>query len=278
MLKHRPDIVFHLAAKVAGVMSNTLFPADFYTQNIKINTNVLESALELAMCWNDELKVISVMSTCVYPDKARYPLTEDQMHNGPPHPSNFAYAYTKRMLDVQSQAYRKQHGVNFLTVIPNNLYGKGDLYGFGCHIIPALMYRFHKAKLHNAVSVDVWGDGTPLREFTFAPDMARDLYNIARSYSFRYAENMDELGPVNIGNTKEYSVKEIANIMKEVVEYKGDVLFDPTKPNGQLKKPSSTRRFEKLMGKTAYTDLRKGLEITYNWFKENYPNLRGVKQ
>ena len=278
ILKYRPDIIFHLAARVGGVLDNSLYPADYYTQNIKINTNVLEAAKELALFWNDSLTVVSVMSTCVYPDNATYPLTEDQMHSGPPHPSNFAYAYTKRMLDVQSMAYRKQHGINFITVIPNNIYGEGDFYGYGCHVVPALMSRFHKAKLNESVSVEIWGDGTPLREFTFAPDIARDLYKVARSYSYRYAENMGEVGPINIGNTKEISILDLAKTIKEVIGYRGDIVFDPSKPAGQFRKPSSVERFNKVLGKVGYTELKNGLEITYEWFKKNYPNLRGVKK
>ena len=175
------DCVYHLAARVGGVKANTEFVGSFYDQNIAINTNVLSSCL-----FFNVPKVVSVLSTCVYPDApyVSYPLTEDQLHLGPPHDSNFGYAYAKRMLDVQTRAYRKQYGVNYVTVIPNNLFGKHDNFHLGDgHVIPALMRKIWEAKLNNKPTVEIWGDGSPLREFTYAGDIARILIKVSEEYN-----------------------------------------------------------------------------------------------
>ena len=172
-------VLIHCAARVGGVKANTDRVAKFYDDNIRMNLAVMEA------CRHADCKLVSVMSTCIYPDAPHvtYPMTEDQLHLGPPHPSNFGYAYAKRMLDVQGRAYRQQWGCNFVNVIPNNLYGLNDNYDLeGGHVIPALIRRFHEAKLSKAPSVTLWGSGRPLREFTFARDAARIIMWIAENY------------------------------------------------------------------------------------------------
>ena len=154
--------VIHCAARVGGVKANTDYVADFFDENIKMNINVLNA------CKERNFKLVSVLSTCIYPDApyVKYPLTEEQLHVGPPHPSNFGYAYAKRMLEVQARAYRQQHGCNFISVIPNNLYGMNDNYHLESgHVIPALIRKFYEAKINDTKSVVVWGSGKPLREF-----------------------------------------------------------------------------------------------------------------
>ena len=172
----KPDYVIHLAAKVGGVKANTEYLGDFYRENLLINTNVLECCRV-----NDVKKVVSLLSTCVYPDNVSYPLTEEQIHNGEPHPSNFAYAYAKRMLDVQSRSYRKQYGCSFITAIPNNLYGPHDNFHLeDSHVIPAMIRKIWEAKLKNE-NVILWGDGTPLREFTYSEDVGKILFYAQRA-------------------------------------------------------------------------------------------------
>jgi GDP-L-fucose synthase len=162
--------VIHLASRVGGVKSNTDYIGEFFYENILINTNVLEASRKFEV-----EKVLSLLSTCIYPDNANYPLTEDQIHNGKPHKSNFGYAHAKRMLDVQSRAYRQQYGSNFITAVPNNLFGKHDNFDLNdSHVIPAIMRKMHEAKLNNT-HVELWGDGKPLREFTYAGDLAKIL-------------------------------------------------------------------------------------------------------
>ena len=158
----------------------------------------------LRMAFKNQSKLVSVLSTCIYPDATyvKYPLTEDQLHMGPPHQSNFGYAYAKRMLEVQSRAYRQQHGCNFISVIPNNLYGINDNYNLDSgHVIPALIRKFHEAKIFGYDHVDIWGSGTPLREFTFAHDAAKIILWLA--------ENYDGAEPVNIGNPEQISIEKL---------------------------------------------------------------------
>jgi GDP-L-fucose synthase len=216
-------------------------------------------------------KVVSMLSTCVYPDEkyVRYPLTENQLHSGPPHHSNFGYAYAKRMLDVQSRAYRKQYGCNFITIIPNNMYGLNDNYDLeSSHVIPALIRKFYEAKVNNDESVTIWGTGSPRREFTFARDIAKITLWMLDNYN---GEN-----PVNIGNTESVTIKALVQMVKEETGYEGDVIFDDSKPDGQFEKPSSNEVLKSLGWEERYTHLRDGLQETINFFKNSYPHVRGV--
>ena len=262
---HNIKTVINCAARVGGVKANIDFVAEFFDDNIKINMNVLDQ------CRRSNLKLVSVLSTCVYPDAeyVAYPLTEDQLHNGPPHPSNFGYAYAKRMIEVQSRAYRQQYGCNFISAIPNNLYGVNDNYDLNSgHVIPALIRKFYEAKLYGYDHVDVWGTGAPLREFTFARDAAKIILWLA--------ENYDEEKPVNIGNPEQVSIKNLALMIAEEIEFEGGINFDTTKPDGQFEKPSSNAFLRSLGYDVEYTSLRDGLKETINSFKDRYPNVRGV--
>ena len=257
--------VIHSAAKVGGLKINMEKMAEFFDENVRMNVNVLESSEKSSM------KLVSVLSTCVYPrsECVKYPLTENQLHMGPPHDSNFGYAYAKRMLEVQSRAYRRQFGSKFITVIPNNMYGPNDNYHLNDgHVIPALIRKFYMAKLHGLEFVDVWGTGKPLREFTFARDAAKIILWLA--------ENYDGEEPVNIGNPEQVSIWELAQIISEEVGYKGVYGFDKSMPDGQLKKPSSNEKLRKLGWNGEYTPLREGLRETIKFFEENYPNIRGI--
>lgn len=252
--------VIHLAAKVGGVKANSDFVGDFFDENIRMNTNVLR-----ACAMHRVPKVISFLSTCVYPDNAIYPLTEDQLHSGAPHSSNYGYAYAKRMMEVQSRSYRQQYGSNFICAIPNNLYGENDNFDLiNGHVIPALMRRIWEAKLSGQTEVEVWGDGTPLREFTYSKDIAKILLFLL--------ENYDSAKPINIGRTSENTIKEVVELLCEFLEYKGSIKWDTSKPSGQHRKPSSNKKLIDLGWKeTEYTKLRKGLKETCKWFKINYP-------
>jgi GDP-L-fucose synthase len=262
------NYAIHLAAKVGGVKANSNELGSFYSTNININVNFLQACSEHSIP-----KVVSVLSTCVYPDApyVSYPLTEDQLHLGPPHDSNFGYAYAKRMLDVQTRAYRKQYGVNYVTVIPNNLFGEYDNFHLeDGHVIPALMRKIWEAKLNNKPAVEIWGDGRPLREFTYSGDVARILLKVSEEYN--------EEQPLNIGNTEEHSISSVAMKLVEFLEYDGKLVFNTDKPSGQFRKPSSNKR---LLEKTSwraedYTPFDIALKKTCDWFKATYPNVRGV--
>jgi GDP-L-fucose synthase len=259
--------VIHLAAKVGGVKANTDEIVDFYMINSTLNQTLLNTC-SLAKA----NKVVSLLSTCIYPDApyVSYPLTEDQLHLGPPHESNFGYAYAKRMVDVMSRAYRQQYGCNFITAIPNNLYGENDNFDLeNSHVIPAIIRKVWEAKINKEPSIVCWGDGSPLREFTYSKDIARILIFLM--------ENYDGPEPINIGCTEEYSIKEIVEIICNIFEYTGEIVWDTNMPSGQHRKPSSNQKLLNLgWEKKWYTPLEEGLKTTCEWFKVNYPNVRGV--
>jgi len=260
--------VIHLAAKVGGVKANAEQVANFYMVNANLNERLLYSAHR-----SGANKVLSLLSTCVYPDTPyiNYPLTEDQLHLGPPHHSNFGYAYAKRMVDVMSRAYRQQYGCNFITAIPNNLYGENDNFDLeNSHVIPALIRKVWEAKINKEPSVFCWGDGSPLREFTYSEDIARILLFLM--------ENYDEPEPINIGNTDEYSIKEVVEMICDILGYDGELEWQTEQPSGQLRKPSSNQKLLDLgWKKENYTPLKEGLKKTCEWFIINYPNVRGVR-
>jgi len=261
------ETVVHLAGKVGGVKANTEFVSDFYQVNSQINNNVISSCVSSGVP-----KLVCCLSTCIYPDEKyiEYPLTEDQLHNGPPHSSNFGYAYAKRMVDVQLKAARQQYGREYISVIPNNMYGEHDNFDLeNGHVIPALIRKIWEAKINNKPNFTVWGDGEIFREFTYAEDIAKAILFCL--------ENYNDPEPINIGNTQEYSLKEAIEIIKKELDYKGDIICDTSKPKGQVRKPSSNQKLLNLGWKNEwYTPLEIGLKKTCEWFINNYPNVRGM--
>jgi len=265
MTNHTPDAVVHLAARVGGVKGNTDFVADFFSDNVRMNTNVLQASKKFGVS-----KVVSLLSTCVYPDKVNYPLTEDQIHNGPPHPSNFGYAYAKRMLDVHSRALRQQYGCNFICAVPNNLYGPHDNFDLeNGHVIPAIMRKVLEAK-QTGTPPTFWSDGSAFREFTFAPDLSKILLHLLNEYN--------DADPVNIGITEERSIASVVELVCQNLEYDGDVSWDRSKPAGQFRKPSNNDKLASTgWNRSYYTSFEDGLKRTCDWFVENYPNVRGME-
>tara|TARA_B100000131_G_scaffold323231_1_gene380712 strand:- start:6300 stop:7238 length:939 start_codon:yes stop_codon:yes gene_type:complete len=265
ILNHNPDAIIHLAARVGGVKSNTEFVADFFRDNILMNTNVLDASMRLGV-----KKVVSLLSTCVYPDEAQYPLTPEQFHDGPPHQSNFGYAYAKRMIDVYSRALRQQHGCNFICAVPNNLYGLHDNFDLeNGHVIPAIIRKIHDAKLTKKTPI-FWGTGENLREFTFASDISKILLFLLETYN--------EPLPVNIGTVEERSIKSVVDSVCQYMRYTGPVRWDNSKPSGQFRKPSSNNKLLSLgWKKDTYTNFEEGLKMTCEWYEKSYPNIRGVE-
>jgi len=257
-----PECIIHLAGKVGGVNANFKQMGDFYTDNIKINTNVLEVAKNLKI-----KKVVSFLSTCIYPDKCTYPLTEDQIHSGEPHHTNFGYAYAKRMLEVQSRAYRQQYNCDFICVIPNNLYGENDSFDLeNSHVLPAIIRKTYEAIINNT-PLTIWGDGKIYREFTYADDIAKIVCKLI---------NIDYNGaPLNIGNTQEYLLSDVIDSISKIMNFKGKIVYDINKPKGQLRKPSSNDKLLSII-KFNYTELNEGLQNTCNWFIKNYPKIKGI--
>ena len=261
---HRPDSIIHLAARVGGVKGNSDYVANFYHDNTLINTNVLDAAQSFGVP-----KVLSLLSTCIYPDKCIYPLTEDQIHSGPPHISNFGYAYAKRMLDVHSRAIRQQYGLKYITAVPNNLYGPNDNFDLeNGHVIPAIIRKAKEAKDSGKPMV-LWSSGRALREFTYSKDIAEILLFLL--------ENYDKPDPINIGSTDEISISKISEMICREIGYSGDILWDLSKPEGQYRKPSNNSNLLALgWKKENYTPLYRGVKMTCRWFLKNYPDVRGV--
>ena len=258
---HNPDGIIHCAAKVGGIMGNTNYPGDFYHDNIMMNTNVIEEARKKGI-----KKLIFFSSTCVFPDKVEYPLSPEKIHLGPPHNSNYAYAYAKRMGQVQIQAYREQYGVNYFTVIPCNIYGPGDNYNLeNGHVIPSLIHKMYLAKQNNTDFV-VWGSGSPLREFIFSEDVAELTMMLYEKY--------DGVDPVILSTSEEISIKDIVLMIAEIFEFKGNVIFDSEKPDGQLRKPSDNSVIKTMFPDYKFTPIEIGLRKSISWFIKNYENIR----
>lgn len=273
VLEHyKPTHIIHLAAKVGGVQGNTIHVGDFCAFNQQINSNLLRAAYELESCE----RVVSLLSTCVYPDEAcvTYPLTEDQLHAGPPHDSNFGYAYAKRMIEVQSRAYNQQLGRSkFLCAIPNNIFGTHDNFDLeGGHVVPSMIRKIYEARESNQESVEMWGDGRPCREFTYAPDIARDLLLL----TFGLKEGSKH-SVYNIGNVmEEMSIADVVAKVCDCLGWHGEIRWNTDKPSGQLRKPSKTLRFMSEFPMATNTTFDDGLKETCKWFVDNYPNVRGV--
>jgi GDP-L-fucose synthase len=261
------DTIIHLAGMVGGVKANTEKVFTFYTENSNINNNLIDAAV-----YTNTRNLVCCLSTCIYPDEkyVEYPLTEDQLHNGPPHDSNFGYAYAKRMVDVQLRAANEQYGHEYISVIPNNMYGEHDNFDLeNGHVIPALIRKIWEAKINKKTTFEVWGDGEIYREFTYAEDIARAiLFCLEQDYNG---------GPINIGCTKEYKLKDIINLICKELEYEGQIVYNISKPKGQIRKPTSNAKFIEFgWSEEMYTPIEVGLKKTCDWFKQNYPNVRGV--
>lgn len=261
------DTIIHLAGMVGGVKANTEKVFNFYTENSTINNNIIDAAV-----YTDTPNLVCCLSTCIYPDEmyVTYPLTEDQLHKGPPHDSNFGYAYAKRMVDVQLRAANEQYGHSYISVIPNNMYGEHDNFNLeNGHVIPALIRKIWEAKINNKPTFEVWGDGEIYREFTYAEDIAKAiLFCLEHGY---------DGGPINIGSTKEYKLKDVISLICKELEYDGDIRYDISKPKGQIRKPTSNAKFIELgWREEMYTPIEVGLKRTCDWFKKNYPNIRGI--
>lgn len=255
------DKVIHCAAKVGGVAGNMNHKGEFFYDNIMINTNVIESARK-----HNIKKLVAFLSTCVFPNNIEYPLTEDKIHLGPPHISNDAYSYSKRMSEVQIRAYREQYGLQYKSVIPTNIYGINDNFDIeNGHVLPSLIHKCYIARETNTPFV-IWGSGNPLREFIYNKDVAKLTEWVLENY------NEDE--PIILSTSEEISIKDVVEIIIELMNFKGDVIFDITKPEGQFRKPSDNHKIKSYLPEFQFTSLYDGLKETIDWFEINYKNIR----
>jgi GDP-L-fucose synthase len=246
----RPDAIFLAAGLVGGIHANNTYPADFIANNLAIALNVIRGAHATGV-----KKLLALGSSCIYPKLAPQPMTEEALLTGPLEPTNEWYAIAKIAAIKLCEAYRKQHGCDFISVMPTNLYGPNDNYHpENSHVPAALIRRFHEAKLANAPTVKVWGSGTPRREFLYADDAADACVFVMKHYS--------DLGFLNIGTGEDVTIKEFAESVMHTVGYKGKIVFDRSRPDGTPRKLLDVSKIRKL-GWTAKTRLRDGLAQTY---------------
>lgn len=259
----RPTHVIHLAARVGGLFANMKYKVEFFRENIMINDNVMECCKDFKV-----KKLVSCLSTCIYPDKVEYPLTEEKIHLGAPHTSNEGYAYAKRLVEVLSRLYSEEYGCNFTSVIPTNIYGCHDNFSIdGGHVIPGLVHKCYLAKKNNTDFV-IWGSGKPLRQFIYNVDLAELMIWTLRSY--------DKCDPLilSVAEEDEVSIGDVAHLIAESMNFQGKVVFDTTKSDGQFRKPASNKKLMSLHPSYKFTDLKEGIKTTVQWFEENYDKAR----
>lgn len=254
--KHKPTHIIHCAGKVGGLGGNMNYKGEYFYDNIMINTNVIESARKVGV-----ENLVCFLSTCVFPDNIEYPLTENKIHLGEPHSSNYPYAYAKRMADIQIRAYREQYGLNYKSVIPTNIYGSNDNFSLEhSHVIPMLIHKLFLAK-ETKTDFIVWGSGKPLREFIYAKDVAR--------LSEWVLNNYNESEPIILSPSFEISIMDLVDLLVNYFNFKGKVIFDDSKPDGQFRKPSDNSKLMSYLPDFKFTPIEEGLKETVEWFIEN---------
>jgi GDP-L-fucose synthase len=258
---YKPKWVIHTAARVGGVWANMQSNGDYYRDNVLINTNVIDQAQKHGV-----EKLICFLSTCIFPDQTEYPLDETKIHLGAPHPSNFGYAYAKRMCDIQISAYNQQFGTEYFGVIPTNIYGPNDNFNLDTgHALPSLIHRCYLAKINN-VDLTVWGSGKPLREFIFSKDVAE--------ICLKLLESDHHTSPVILSTSEEISIADLVVLICDKMKFKGRIVFDTSKPDGQYRKNSTNAKLLSIIKDYKFTPLDQGIELTVNHFCENISHIR----
>lgn len=255
----KPEYVFLSAAKVGGIHANNTLGADFIYENLTIQNNVLKSAHDTQV-----KKLLFLGSSCIYPRDCPQPIKEEYFLDGKPEPTNIPYAAAKIAGILSCQAFHKQYGDNFISVMPTNLYGPNDNFDLvTSHVFPALIRKFHEAKVTNAPTVTVWGSGSPKREFLHVDDLAAACLHLMNSY--------DDPEIVNIGTGVDISIKEFAELVKEITGYQGQIVWDASKPDGTPRKLLDVSKIT-MLGWKASIDLRQGVSLTYQWYLQSLVN------
>ena len=270
MKSEKPDEVILAAAKVGGIHANNTYPAEFIYENLQVQSNVIH-----ASHINDVQKLLFLGSSCIYPRAVEQPMKEDALQTGVLEPTNEPYAIAKIAGIKMCESYNRQYGRDYRSVMPTNLYGPGDNYHpENSHVIPALIRRFHEAKVNKQDEVVVWGSGTPKREFLYVEDMAEASLFVHNLVQITYLENTKPMrSHINLGTGADVTIKELAETVKDVVQFRGEVVFDISKPDGAMRKLMDVTRL-RLLGYSAPTSLRSGLELAYTDFLKNAPSLR----
>ena len=257
----RPEYVFFAAAKVGGILANDSFPAEFLQDNLVIQTNIIDAAYR-----NGTRKLLFLGSSCIYPKHAPQPMPEDCLLTGPLEPTNEWYAIAKIAGLKMCQAYRRQYGFNAISAMPTNLYGPGDNFSLkSSHVLPALLRKIHEAKAAGAAEVEVWGTGRPRREFLHVDDLADACFFLMQNY--------DGDGWVNVGWGRDETIGELADTIRRVVGFTGELRFDTSKPDGTPRKLLDTRRLTAL-GWSPKIGLEAGIRSTYEWFLNHLSSLK----
>ena len=257
----RPEVVVLAAAKVGGIHANETAPAEFAYENMQIQCNVIKCAHDFGV-----KKLLFLGSTCIYPRMAPQPIPEDALLTGPLETTNEAYAIAKIAGLEMCKFYKKQYGDDFISCMPTNLYGPHDNYDLsGSHVMPAMIRKFHEAKLTGAPRVELWGTGAPLREFLYVDDMADACVFLLEHYSGEQH--------VNIGTGKEVTIKELAELVKRITGYEGEIFWNSAMPDGTPRKLTDVSKLHGL-GWTHKVELEEGVRLAYNWFRENVDEAR----
>lgn len=252
----KPEYVFDAAAKVGGILANKERPADFIYQNLVIQNNIIHNAYS-----NNVKKLVFLGSSCIYPKLAPQPIKEEYLLSGPLEPSNDAYAIAKIAGIKMCQSYNKQYGTNYISLMPTNLYGPNDNFDLeSSHVLPALLRKFHEAKETNSPTVSMWGTGSPMREFLHVNDLADAAVHLMNTH--------DDGEIVNVGTGKDVTIKELAELIRDTVGYKGELVWDTDKPDGTPRKLLDVSKIHNL-GWHHKVSLKKGIEDTYRWYLEN---------
>lgn len=261
--EQRPDLVYLAAARVGGILANSTYPAEFIRSNLAIPLNVVEASYRIGV-----RKLVMLGSSCIYPKFANQPIKESELLAGPLEPTNEPYAVAKIAGIKLCQSYNRQYGTNYISLMPTNLYGPGDNFDLqSSHVLPALIRRFHEAKSNRAPVVTVWGTGRARREFLHVDDMARACVHLMDVY--------DSSEIINVGSGVDISIAEVAEVVREIVGFDGDVQFDHSKPDGTPRKVLDVTRLL-ATGWRPQVDLREGIRQTYEWFLQNAPDARGA--
>jgi GDP-L-fucose synthase len=258
LTRRKPEVVIIAAGRVGGIYANDTYPADYIADNLAIGLNVIRGSFKAGVS-----KVLALGSSCIYPKLAPQPMTEEALLTGPLEPTNEWYAIAKIAALKLCEAYRKQHGADFISVMPTNLYGRGDNYHpQNSHVPAALIRRFHEAKVAKAPTVTVWGTGKPRREFLCADDLADACVFVIKHYSAP--------GFLNVGTGRDVTIREFAQIVSDVVGYSGEIVFDTSRPDGPPQKLLDVSKL-KALGWTAKTSLSEGLSAAYADFRNRIP-------
>ena len=270
MQTERPDVVILAAAKVGGIHANNTYPADFIYENLMMECNVIHQAFEAGVT-----RLLQLGSSCIYPKAVPQPMAEDALLTGPLEPTNEPYAIAKIAGIKLCESYNRQHGTDYRSVMPTNLYGPGDnFHPENSHVLPALIRRFHEAVETNQESVTIWGTGSPRREFLHVDDMAEaSLFVLGLDKTVYEANTEPMLSHINVGSGTDISILEVAHLIAKVTGFKGEIITDPSKPDGTPRKLMDVSRLAN-MGWQAKIDLEEGLEATYRWYLDNQDNFR----